>query len=246
MRRIAPESDHPRSRGVYDTPSQSTKAMPGSSPLARGLPVSTKATIRLRRIIPARAGFTLRLAGFVLRLWDHPRSRGVYWSVSGYTDPVDESSPLARGLLHDLVNKPLNAGIIPARAGFTLSAHLSAAFAPGSSPLARGLRDDALATLTVDRIIPARAGFTLDQMTRWLAARDHPRSRGVYFAADRMPFWLSGSSPLARGLRPRTDECSGGVRIIPARAGFTHAGQVIYKSGQDHPRSRGVYSTSFA
>ena len=50
--------DHPRSRGVYEeTTSKAGNAM-GSSPLARGLHRRNNHGSDLRRIIPARAGFT--------------------------------------------------------------------------------------------------------------------------------------------------------------------------------------------
>ena len=32
------------------------------------------------------------------------------------------------------------------------------------------------------------------------------------------------------------------VRIIPARAGFTHKNVMLLEVATDHPRSRGVYS----
>ena len=53
-----------------------------------------------------------------------------------------------------------------------------------------------------------------------------------------------GSSPLARGLPawPVGDAASG--RIIPARAGFTRRRRRLSGASADHPRSRGVYSSS--
>ncbi|ERH21252.1 hypothetical protein HMPREF1979_03183, partial [Actinomyces johnsonii F0542] len=49
-----------------------------SSPLARGLLPRASRSRGSRRIIPARAGFTV--IPFVWAVWpgDHPRSRGVY------------------------------------------------------------------------------------------------------------------------------------------------------------------------
>ena len=131
------------------------------------------------------------------------------------------SSPLARGLQTTPFPRTSTVGIIPARAGFTISRMASNggagdhprsrgvyhAFSSGlmvlvgSSPLARGLlegadrRDDALG------IIPARAGFTRDHERPRVHGWDHPRSRGVY-----------ARSGAAR---------SPGSWIIPARAGFT-------------------------
>ena len=70
--------DHPRSRGVYKLLIPLPVRAEGSSPLARGLHLARPADDLLHRIIPARAGFTVRRLG----------SAG---------DGVG-SSPLARGL----------------------------------------------------------------------------------------------------------------------------------------------------
>ena len=51
----------------------------------------------------------------------------------------------------------------------------------------------------------------------------------------------NGSSPLARGLRPRRPCSRSWTRIIPARAGFTRLGDDPSVGVGDHPRSRGVY-----
>ena len=50
-----------------------------------------------------------------------------------------------------------------------------------------------------------------------------------------------GSSPLARGLRPRPAAVGKAIRIIPARAGFTASSPRSPRWRRDHPRSRGVY-----
>ena len=51
-------------------------------------------------------------------------------------------------------------GIIPARAGFTLTLLVTTCQPPGSSPLARGLHFLTPKEVASVRIIPARAGFT--------------------------------------------------------------------------------------
>ena len=51
-------ADHPRSRGVYRGATYPSIMTPGSSPLARGLPPASTHDRGVRRIIPARAGFT--------------------------------------------------------------------------------------------------------------------------------------------------------------------------------------------
>ena len=70
--------DHPRSRGVYLFPTPTPLSSLGSSPLARGLPYLSEKQGHYIRIIPARAGFTVRRVWWTRALWDHPRSRGVY------------------------------------------------------------------------------------------------------------------------------------------------------------------------
>ena len=212
--------DHPRSRGVYGMTDVAREAATGSSPLARGLRLAGRDGHPHAGIIPARAGFT----GASKRNWrprgDHPRSRGVYRHDGGAEDATRGSSPLARGLRGDPVVFGGGAGIIPARAGFTIGLRAGARgcrdhprsrgvyspfctdtnLHPGSSPLARGLH------------FP----YSLPTFTR-----DHPRSRGVYIALAASSVSPGGSSPLARGLLRRDLALFRGRRIIPARAGFT-------------------------
>ena len=113
----------------------------------------------------------------------------------------------------------------------------------GSSPLARGLPPWGLVGTSCPRIIPARAGFTTFRIVSSQAITDHPRSRGVYQAPMIEVDGDGGSSPLARGLLVLVlwGVCT--RRIIPARAGFTLRASPCWRSGPDHPRSRGVYST---
>ena len=55
----------------------------------------------------------------LLRIGDHPRSRGVYLRGLYQYKGKSGSSPLARGLPHLFHVKLASIGIIPARAGFT-------------------------------------------------------------------------------------------------------------------------------
>ena len=155
----------------------------------------------------------------------------------------------------------IGGGIIPARAGFTQGRldwrplprdhPRSRGVYPrprwgglrksGSSPLARGLPDGVVVQGGPEGIIPARAGFT----SRWSDAvrrrPDHPRSRGVYSVSFDSVIVLTGSSPLARGLRRQRSSPECGKGIIPARAGFTSHENLGGLPDADHPRSRGVY-----
>ena len=111
--------DHPRSRGVYTQNTLLSSLYTGSSPLARGLLWRPRATGSPIRIIPARAGFTRRALVRGGGRRDHPRSRGVYCVEGGAPAPAPGSSPLARGLRTVADASAAQAGIIPARAGFT-------------------------------------------------------------------------------------------------------------------------------
>ena len=152
-------ADHPRSRGVYRLTTTGRSAARGSSPLARGLlPPMRQPRIR-RRIIPARAGFTRTRRWIAGPRPDHPRSRGVYWTVKNWEKGKYGSSPLAR--------------VYHMGGGYVSAVH-------GSSPLARGLRRGRMARAGPLGIIPARAGFTPGCWRGAPTTGDHPRSRGVY------------------------------------------------------------------
>ena len=238
---IATAADHPRSRGVYHPAPPHVRRPEGSSPLARGLRDLSPAPARAGRIIPARAGFTLRSCVPLFLPADHPRSRGVYHRGCRDLSRQQGSSPLARGLPPRREPPIRSAGIIPARAGFTTPPASPSPFprdhprsrgvytahsrrrcvAPGSSPLARGLRPVPPGAGQCVGIIPARAGFTPVHGARGRAHADHPRSRGVYGSATPTKLRSRGSSPLARGLPSPHGASSFIPGIIPARAGFT-------------------------
>ena len=255
-------ADHPRSRGVYSVKYLAMSVVRGSSPLARGLLAVHVHSFRPGGIIPARAGFTPGGELGQPRAQDHPRSRGVYTRGEMRRHRREGSSPLARGLrLRDQEGGDLP-GIIPARAGFTAGGRRLRAHDPdhprsrgvyaspcpsppnanGSSPLARGLPLHRRPDPQGDRIIPARAGFTSPGGRGRGPHRDHPRSRGVYASQSVSPCGVTGSSPLARGLRFALASRRFRRGIIPARAGFTWTETSDPWPPRDHPRSRGVYA----
>ena len=256
--------DHPRSRGVYEKLDINKLSASGSSPLARGLLLSQVQLKPATGIIPARAGFTPKEGISRHADGDHPRSRGVYLVSRLRVIHGLGSSSLARGLLDGVTEVHHTVRIIPARAGFTwLSPSVPqqaldhprsrGVYVPwwihlrrpsGSSPLARGLLEPLLSVRAKNGIIPARAGFTSVRAAPAAYGQDHPRSRGVYRRSSRRFPGPPGSSPLARGLRCNVRRRARDGGIIPARAGFTRA--LAHPPGQspDHPRSRGVYSSS--
>ena len=190
----------PARAGFTPSTSAAPATPPGSSPLARGLRHRRSRPIRPRRIIPARAGFTPATRMFPETCWDHPRSRGVYLRLACAAIRFHGSSPLARGLLQWTRRKCLRRRIIPARAGFTLRAHLVKLHAQ-DHPRSRGVYDRKhAATNSQIGIIPARAGFTVRARRVGRVESDHPRSRGVYVEILGVIGCGHGSSPLARGL----------------------------------------------
>ena len=195
------------------------------SPLARGLRLDPNSPVTGFRIIPARAGFTSRCRW---RPWwpsDQPRSRGVYATheVLGSTTAYPDQ-PRSRGVYRMSVQPVM--------------------FGAGSAPLARGLPPVPGHAGERSGIIPARAGFTLQDAALLAVRLDHPRSRGVYSSGCLASQRRAGSSPLARGLPDRGPHRRPEAGIIPARAGFTSGAPPDPGPSPDHPRSRGVYSTS--
>ena len=237
-----PTGDHPRSRGVYPALYLIGGFGSGSSPLARGLRVVSQDHLEAKRIIPARAGFTMPPATENSHGADHPRSRGVYARALWALACQKGSSPLARGLRPPRWPCGGPVRIIPARAGFTPWRPIRPC-PPRDHPRSRGVYLTTRARMVTYRgSSPLARGLPVRIHGPGQPGRDHPRSRGVYDRA--LPYGVSvyGSSPLARGLHAKSDFEREAARIIPARAGFTHRGRGTGPVWPDHPRSRGVYT----
>ena len=213
--------DHPRMRGVYTIRAAQRHYDTGSSPHARGLRRILINSYVKRRIIPARAGFTVMMTSGGGMSPDHPRTRGVYgWAPQG-AQTGDGSSPHTRGLHEVIDNIFRHTRIIPAHAGFTLG-RACGLRESWDHPRTRGVycrKGNRKAQRSW--IIPAHAGFTGPRTLTCSPTRDHPRTRGVYRRNHVWHCSLSGSSPHARGLPEAREGPSPPARIIPARAGFT-------------------------
>ena len=173
-------ADHPRACGVYSPRFMARSTQYGSSPRVRGLLAVGVRGGRFHGIIPARAGFTVQGGAGACTSWDHPRACGVYYELLTIESVGRGSSPRVRGLPATIVfGRPI-AGIIPARAGFTVAGRWGVVLpgdhpracgvyladqaldttSQGSSPRVRGLPSVRGTVLPLTRIIPARAGFT--------------------------------------------------------------------------------------
>ena len=210
---------HPRSRGEHMDLLGILLVAWGSSPLARGTRALAPTPTDAKGLIPARAGNTVLRSSSPHRVGAHPRSRGEHTRIVTLHALATGSSPLARGTLVDVVIRCAQAGLIPARAGNTLTppscsspkrAHPRSRGehdsygdkvikGAGSSPLARGTRHRRHQSPESNGLIPARAGNTLSVACRSYLSRAHPRSRGEHAPRRTRCQRTGGSSPLARG-----------------------------------------------
>ena len=111
--------DHPRVCGEHPSASLNEVRPSGSSPRVRGTLEIHCVGKRLRGIIPACAGNTLRpkLSGDTIR--DHPRVCGEHQFTYKSMVVIPGSSPRVRGTQAFAGQSPLQGGIIPACAGNT-------------------------------------------------------------------------------------------------------------------------------
>ena len=175
-----PLADHPRIRGEHANNATLWTSSDGSSPHTRGAPRTWQGSADLKRIIPAYAGSTPRVAGLGEGLGDHPRIRGEHGPGGGWHWNCAGSSPHTRGAPRRPAARSQGGWIIPAYAGSTPAGRFwrhtgrdhprirgehasrggSARDAAGSSPHTRGARRRRRQSRLGRRIIPAYAGST--------------------------------------------------------------------------------------
>ena len=234
-------ADHPRTRGVYVMGYMSHPLSVGSSPHTRGLLRDGLLPEDRRGIIPAHAGFTMSRSTSPYSSADHPRTRGVYGTVSHPALVGDGSSPHTRGLRREHVPRAHAGGIIPAHAGFT---HPSGPRGPGRAdhPRTRGVYPASRSPASqLSGSSPHTRGLPARMVGPRAGAGDHPRTRGVYHLPVGGRQRPAGSSPHTRGLRASLRLSLRACGIIPAHAGFTGWLQYASACRADHPRTRGVY-----
>ena len=216
----------------------------GSSPHTRGAPGTWRSGLRLRGIIPAYAGSTVKPWSKAFAVEDHPRIRGEHGSLDRRCVQGPGSSPHTRGARSAPASDSASGGIIPAYAGSTNKTIRSFSRLPdhprirgehlprgslsrltiGSSPHTRGALVAPHRRHDRGRIIPAYAGSTIGTQSRLLTCL--------------------GSSPHTRGALQDPTEPSQENRIIPAYAGSTSTAGTTVSRCSDHPRIRGEHSAS--
>ena len=115
----SPWPDHPRACGANSAGHGVEVAGGGSSPRVRGKPRRDRQGRTNRRIIPARAGQTAGLFGYLVLASDHPRACGANGHSQSCSHNPSGSSPRVRGKLHRAADRVGWRRIIPARAGQT-------------------------------------------------------------------------------------------------------------------------------
>ena len=214
-------SVHPRERGEHLAVYLIQTFVGGSSPRARGTPLSPLLRHTSLRFIPASAGNTIASPCGAASRAVHPRERGEHFFQRDSTKANNGSSPRARGtqppLLHALPRQ-------------------------GSSPRARGTHGNSHRTAGLFRFIPASAGNTTQRPGTRENASVHPRERGEHWPPLLSRGGHVGSSPRARGTPPPLPPRQRNSRFIPASAGNTGRRCRTYRRWPVHPRERGEHT----
>ncbi len=212
---------HPRWRGADRYAWIRPRSPQGSSPLARGGPVTLWHDDSPGGLIPAGAGRTRPRRTACSQPRAHPRWRGADSSATLYDAERPGSSPLARGGLARVVMLLPSSSAHPRWRGADRPASRSRSRAEGSSPLARGGRVLAQVAEGQAGLIPAGAGRTCLVGRPGPSSRAHPRWRGADDPGAGGRGGERGSSPLARGGRWRSGRALQQAGLIPAGAGRT-------------------------
>ena len=184
---------HPRAGGENSRDARVRSSSFGSSPRGRGKRLNSRAAQPHRRLIPARAGKTLRIRAASALRWAHPRA-------GGENEVRDVCERAARWLIPARAGKTglrgfrgLRGGAHPRAGGENCIEGVAAVQLRGSSPRGRGKLAAAVAVREPVGLIPARAGKTAYYPDNPPAERAHPRAGGenAWQRLDRThPGWL--------------------------------------------------------
>ena len=255
---------HPRRRGEHIFSTFRGVRHSGSSPQARGAPITMTSAKSRGRLIPAGAGSTDPGHDALLTCGAHPRRRGEHGRAPCGNSQTNGSSPQARGARGRGHAVRLGPGLIPAGAGSTgvnfqlvgvsgahprrRGEHHTQPFTwldgGGSSPQARGARPHRPRAGVLVGLIPAGAGSTSVTGCSTPCAGAHPRRRGEHARSSAPAPSSRGSSPQARGAHGRQAPQRGLPGLIPAGAGSTWSVRRRPPGRAAHPRRRGEHCTA--
>ena len=210
---------HPRVRGEQGKSIDTTAAVTGSSPRARGTDHPSCRIAFGRRFIPACAGNSSQTKFTSSACPVHPRVRGEQGDVDRRVVAVAGSSPRARGTGGQVLGRAAGGRFIPACAGNSWFAAICCVWrsvhprvrgeqptssalyhhSAGSSPRARGTGAPPSTLRQTSRFIPACAGNSFPRGSSARAWSVHPRVRGEQLPRARRRGRRPGSSPRARG-----------------------------------------------
>ena len=211
----------------------------GSSPRVRGTVCLRRSHLYVARFIPACAGNRRKTSDSELTGAVHPRVCGEQIQKIPDSGPHDGSSPRVRGTdLREFLGTA-DKRFIPACAGNSISAALSAISLPvhprvcgeqfflsshsrrsiGSSPRVRGTVCSSTSRFYASRFIPACAGNSVDDKQFQVSQPVHPRVCGEQIPALKLAISKTGSSPRVRGTDAAGRRQSLLCRFIPACAG---------------------------
>ena len=231
--------DHPRRCGENPHERLQEAVDYGSPPQVRGKQSRPLFLNRYRRITPAGAGKTVRIARHDNSGGDHPRRCGENSTIVYLRPCVAGSPPQVRGKHTTKHLHRLRPGITPAGAGKTPGFGRSdrkqqdhprrcgenslktndPKEVAGSPPQVRGKPEFIAEHLKHDRITPAGAGKTVRGNRLPVCARDHPRRCGENTGCRMV--------------------LHSGRRITPAGAGKTDLQAMRFRKHEDHPRRCG-------
>ncbi len=191
----------------------------------------------------------------------HPRERGEHAAAAARGQPLNGSSPRARGTRPASSPAAMTRRFIPASAGNTSLQSVAMTHGTvhprergehqrplptwfvnnGSSPRARGTPGLARQGEPKPRFIPASAGNTGQALSQSPPPAVHPRERGEHFNSPSSEQREFGSSPRARGTPHPLPGAAHTPRFIPASAGNTSEPEYSRPRKSVHPRERGEH-----
>ena len=211
-------------RGEHDSLRLSVVGQAGVIPACAGSTRSCEAPARPREgSSPHARGAQSQTAAASADARGHPSMRGEHSSRRRGARPRRGSSPHARGAPSKLKQRGVSTGVIPACAGSTLPSSTLPTFMPGSSPHARGAPLSSAADVETYRGHPRMRGEHRAYVIYGrIGVGVIPACAGSTLASGTSLQQWAGSSPHARGARPRS-------RNRGAR-------------WRDHPRMRGEHA----